>query len=498
MWNKNKHFQKDLLKHTHCFSYFRKDCKAQIDGVSSPKFRKFYSLQEAQEFVTYWKNYVSPKKEPIPDVSSFTNESLKNNGQKQKFQNLKQMEKQRCNMLTQNMEIGLGSLNKSNSYNHGKFFKTPYTSPLSWLPSIGKSNEFGSSSRKSFKRYKHYSQNLLSEEKEKSLGCVNVETHTDKVNCFISSDSLQKKCDKSSEKGSLKLNENEKITNDNRLSSTKEVEIHAKTSSDKTDRSGRQIGVNGLQCEVNNFIEVPIQVKQEKVTYTENIEDSQNNSSKFTTAVSPANNTTSQCLDLLGSILKTKNSKSFDDSIKIKIFLQNLLDMFSGNTNENINPQINNQENVHKTGDLASETTQATQQTPTCFKSSDPNPSTMFEGTFLSNLTSTPTVAPAPQPSSSDEVCKQTNVDILALNLRLDSFEKRFDSCLKEVGAIVSEMSHIKKDIKEVKEKIDSFSCSSPDRKNRMIQSRLNFNDSSNSVSSDINKSLFSSPLSSP
>lgn len=64
------------------------------------------------------------------------------------------------------------------------------------------------------------------------------------------------------------------------------------------------------------------------------------------------------------------------------------------------------------------------------------------------------TVEPSNKPVNANQI---DLADIKAVNLRLDSFEKRFDDCLKQMGAITAELENLKGQVKNIQDSFQEF-----------------------------------------
>lgn len=240
-----------------------------------------------------------------------------------------------------------------------------------------------------------------------------------------------------------------------------------------------------MASESENIKEVKIEktINTEHLKVLESSVPDNSTPSKNDTTLLNNSNELSMCINSLRITLMLMIKEKISSTGEIVRSLKLLINELITDTNGNVNPQIPMEEVDGGSGNE--------QQTFMCRQETSSSLSQVEQQT---SQTSNYALSLSPQSLAVDSKCEQKNVDVLALNLRMDSFEKRYDTCLKELGGIISEMSNIKSEIKEIKETLATLQgISLPRQKGGMLQTALNMGGNSSRVEnsfSDGNKTF--------
>lgn len=96
----------------------------------------------------------------------------------------------------------------------------------------------------------------------------------------------------------------------------------------------------------------------------------------------------------------------------------------------------------------------------------------------------------------------ENSPQMVAVNTRLDTLEKRFDDCLKQLGASVSELNRVKEDLKELKEEFREYKTQTTSQIEKLThnptsENGRSFSHKSASVQNALNEAIEPVPISS-
>ncbi|KAK6639700.1 hypothetical protein RUM43_007975 [Polyplax serrata] len=443
-----------------------KDCKVQVDGVADAKFRKFFSQQEAEEFINFWKNYPSPVRNT--DSRKVSSQGKQSEYARRNNSNSDKRGLSRDNktfLKKNNFVLGHGKAGES-KINLPKTFNLPYISPISGAVEPVKLYDGSSLSHENIQKVKtekHVGDEMVVEEHEIKLEPASLENGVD-VNQITSTpevneSSLVETCLQTPKPSCLDSSNKQVTPSQSNIEDCASTLLHVLPKEkglcvrNDIDDGG---GGGGNDCCQNKQ-------RQSNAVCSREIPEISlpQNGEKL-----------NKCIELLSSVLKllaSEDKKKLGTlAAPLKLFVKELFP----ETNGTVNPQINLEE--VDSGDMETSSSQKGEPPETQnISSSDPTE----EGHSLISPSKYQLSSSFNSSFATDSRIEQKNADIMALNMRMDSFEKRFDACLKEVGGILSELSHLRSEVKEMKQNMSSqSSCgfNSPTKRGT-IQTTLNF-----------------------
>ncbi|EEB12330.1 asparagine-rich protein, putative [Pediculus humanus corporis] len=393
------------------------DCENLIKGYSNAKFRKFYSFAEAQEFLNFWKNYSSPA---TPKYKKYEN-SFKNN------------------------TFVLGSESSLNNNTESKANKLleAYVSPINCSTQL-KKYKSTNLNEKQIKTEKDVDI-IPSEEQNEMLNFCEIICKTEPISCQIISDENQ-----SNLEASIGNQSNNKLVSRSFTEKNNKPLLDCCDSPNVVEKYSNSV-VNAL-VNSNNSNDNEDVIFFERIIKNNDTIINSTNCNQIEKEMNNSGYKYKECLKLLKSALDLSMANKANISEKINKFTQALIKELLTLINSNVNSQIV-QENDESRNSLDVRLSENCTNDSTDVLETSSSSQSRPQQSFVNNSENSKI---SPNKEESREKLEVKNIDMVALNVRLDSFDRRFDACLKDIGGIMSELHNIKSDISDIKNLLTS------------------------------------------